>query len=61
MTIGAEKLLKMFDGDRVAIAIALFDGTILSYEQEYANELLNKSIRWAAELRIKLREKHEKA
>lgn len=56
MTLGAAELLKKYDGDRVRLAMALVDGSMDSYDQQRADELLDESIRWAAELRIRIRE-----
>lgn len=57
MTIGAIELLNKYDS-RLELAEAILDGKVDSYYLQFANELLDSTIRWAAEVRWKQKQKN---
>lgn len=53
MRIGAVELLRRYDDDRVAVAVALIRGK-LGYEAEFASDFIDNTILNAAKIRIEL-------
>lgn len=54
MTIGAERWFDQYKGDLVQLAIDIFDGKVKP--DHHIEEIMTDTARWAAELRIKIRE-----
>ena len=57
LTEQAKAVLQKFGGSRLAIAEALLEDKLEPHDQKHLDEILNKSIKWAAKIRYQEKQK----